>query len=105
MTTNGLKTTENLYGQIEYEIEENLGGTLVYIVYMPAKKTLDLTTLRPWLDGIDRTDLGNLIDKTYHGLNEALSPMFLAIQIQRGGLKVNKPSVNSPTYNPACFGV
>lgn len=105
MNISGLKTSQNNYGSIEYELEEILGGTTVYIMYSPANKVLDLPSLHQWLENQPREDLTTLVDTIYHTLTEALKPIFLSVQTQRGGIKVNKPPLYSPTYDPACFGV
>ena len=98
-------TNENLYGQIEYELGFHLGGTDVYLVYMPASKTLDAQKFEEWLKNQPRSDIAKLSNTVYLFLTENLKPMSIQVQVQRGDFKVNKPPLLSPAYDPACFGV
>ena len=100
-----LPVCSNSYGNVEFELEETLGATTVYIVYMPAKLVLDATKLNVWLKKFPRKGLAKMANNVYLGLMEELKPMFLTVQVVRGGFKVNKPPIYAPAYDPACFGV
>lgn len=95
----------NKCGNIEYELTLSFGGTDMLIVYMPSNYKLDVDKFRKWVEKQPRDELDELINVVYKKILEELNPMFLLVQIQRGGFKVNKPSLYAPERDPACYGV
>ena len=100
-----LQKKKNGYGQMEYEVEVKLGETTIYLIYMPSSDSIDIPTFESWLQELQWKDPDELADKIWHTVMGEISPMFISVQVTRGGLKVNKPAIYAPNYDPACYGV